>query len=87
MVPPADVPEGGVELMLPDAEGELTEGELTLPEPGELTGLLDGELVLSPVPLELVAPVLPLLTEPDAPPLLMEPEAPGPDVVGDADGV
>lgn len=68
------------------------------PEGGvELMSGRDGELVLSPVPLELVAP-LPAAPEgpepltdvppPDCvPPLLSEPEAPVPDVVGDADGV
>ena len=50
-LPPADEPEGGVELTPPDADGELT-----LPVAGELTVLPDGELVLMPVPL--VAPVL-----------------------------
>jgi hypothetical protein len=87
MVPPADAPEGVVELTPPDADGELT-----LPVAGELTGLLDGELVLMPVPL--VAPVLgvpvvaPVLGVPDTVlPLLTDPEAPVLDVVGDADGL
>jgi hypothetical protein len=81
IVPPGDAAGGVVDVTPLEVDGELT-----LPDPGELTGLPDGELVLRPVPLELVVPVLPLLTVPEAPPLPMEPEAPAPDVVGDADG-
>ena len=85
------------ELTEPEGDGDVltppeADGELTLPVAGELTVLPDGELVLTPVPLE--APVRgapdtagPPLTEPDVEPLLTDPEAPVLDVVGEADGL
>jgi hypothetical protein len=94
MLPPAEAPEDGAELTLPDADGDVltppdVDGELTLPVAGELTVLPEGELVLRPEPLvapelgalvlELIDPELPELTDPDA----LRPEEPtDPDAPG-----
>ncbi len=89
-MPPADAPEGVVAVTPPDADGELA-----VPDAGELTVFPEGELVLRPVPLELVVPVLaapdgavPLtdVPAPDGVVLLTEPDVPAPDVGGDAAG-